>query len=990
MARKILPLILFLLPMAMFSQIKYADNLGKDFWLVFPPNYHNEVRFAEEFFKDSLFIYIAATKPTSVSIVATDKTGNVKTSIINIIDTKRVYEFSYLWKNYEILGFNYSGQTTNPGRQDEIISDQAFHITSDEEITVYALSHAQTSTDAALILPTDVLSKSYCVASYNSDGIGNNSTPSQFVVLATEDNTQVRIEPKVLTSRRNSAPFSITLDKGQSFLVQANTEVTEGGDTEADLTGSFISSSKPIAVFSGHQRSKLPITLASGSRDMLFEQLPGIEAWGKSTVVVPFAVPDQVNKDGEDLYRMLAAYDSTKIFLNGVETAIISRGGFYESALTKAARITSSKPILVTSYKKTSGDGTGSGNFKPGDPFMTVTPPTDQFLNSYLFINPQVVRDFRKEYTSQFVTIVVPDIALDSVTLDEKILNKNVFTQIPQSGFSFSTQTVGDGTHTISCTRPIGIYVYGYGNAVSYGYVGGMRFRPLDNNPPQMSSVSDCFDFSATIYDTLPGDSKILSVELPEVLKTNVKAESILNTSADSINVKVSLLNKFLDGSFTVIATDSVFQKTEKAYTIPGFTVASVNQNENNNIIVFSKKLAAGRKFCFPITIENYGGFTQSVSELTLKNKNQGFSITESLPIILKPREQREIIICFNSITDSIFVDTLIIGNDCINRSAYAMSFKTIVDRIAPDTSIVSDICRTNWDIIFTELAETDLGLREIVIYDSLLINCSVQIVSKDSAGSVIKVVVNDVNQDAEFTLKAIDSTGNSTTIYRAIPGYTLSFSGLPLNNNNTMSFGGVNIGTMKCDTFMLFNYGKYPLNLTSFVLDYNIRYSIPPSQFPLTVAPKDSLPFVICYEPKYADNVFDEDAITVRYNCSDRKLLVSGKALQVNEVYNFQCDVPVKITGVGEKEVLSITSLYPQPVSDIATMELVSHHDMQELKVIVVGTDGNRRIEKDIILSESGRYFLNINIEQLESGNYTLILTDGINSDTTPLTILR
>lgn len=987
MARKILTLILFLIPATMLSQVKYADNLGKDFWLVFPPNYHNKVNI--EPFRDSLFIYIAATKPTSVTITATSKDGDINTRTIQITDTKKVYDFRYLWSKYEIIGFNYSGLLTHSTRQDEIISEQAFHITSDEEITVYALSHAETSTDATLILPTDVLSRNYCVASYNSDGSDNNSTPSQFVVLATEDSTQIKIEPKVLTSKRNREPFSITLQKGQSYLIQANTKVSEGGAENRDLTGSFISSTKPIAVFSGHQRSKLPITLSNGSRDMLFEQLPGIETWGKSTVVVPFAVPTNVRPDGYDLYRTLAAYDSTIIFLDGIETAIINRGGYYESALTKATRITSSKPILVTSYKKTSGDGSG-GIFNPGDPFMTVTPPTDQFLNSYLFINPQVERNFNKEYIAQYVTIVVPEIALDSVILDEKPLNRNIFTSIPQSGFSYTTQKVDDGTHIISCSRPIGIYVYGYGHAVSYGYVGGMRFRPLDNNPPQVSSAIECFDFSATIYDTLPGDSKIFSVELPEPLKSNVLTESVLNLSADSINIKASLVNKFLDGTFTVIATDSVFQKTEKTYTIQGFTIASVNQNENNNIIVFNKKLAAGRSFCFPVEIENYGKFPQTISEITLKNKKQGFSVAEKLPINLKPNEKRELTICFTSTSDSIFTDTLIIGNPCINRNVYAMRFRTIIDRIAPDTSIVSDNCRTNWDIVFTELSETDLGLRDIIIHDSLLVNCSAQIIAKDSIGSQIKITVNDINQDAEFTLKAIDSTGNTTIIHRAIPGYTLSFSGTASVNNTAMNFGDVNIGTMRCDTFTLFNYGKYPLNLNSFVLDYNIRYSIPPSQFPLTVLPQDSLPFVICYEPKYADNLIDEDAITVRYNCSDKKLQVSGRAVKVNEVHNFQCDIPVKITGVGEKEVLSITTLYPQPVSDILSVELVSNRQTDLVKVFIVGTDGNRRIEKDIALSDSGGYLLNLNIEQLESGNYTLVLTDGISSHSALFTIVR
>jgi hypothetical protein len=37
---------------------------------------------------------------------------------------------------------------------------------------------------------------------------------------------------------------------------------------------------------------------------------------------------------------------------------------------------------------------------------------------------------------------------------------------------------MADGAHTIDSPRLMGLYVYGYGEAVSYGYVGGMAFVP--------------------------------------------------------------------------------------------------------------------------------------------------------------------------------------------------------------------------------------------------------------------------------------------------------------------------------------------------------------------------------------------------------------------------------------------------------------------------------------------------------------------------------
>lgn len=985
-------LLVFTLPTIVKAQIKYADNLGTDFWMVFPPNYHNELfGGGGGMFQDSLYIYIAATKPTNVTVTATDKNGGINTKNLTINDVTKVYKLQYSWRMYEILGFNNSGELQHTSRQDEVVSEQAFHITSDEEITVYALSDAETSTDAALILPTDVLSKAYCVASYNSDGSGTTSTPSQFVVLAVEDNTQVRIEPKVKTSKNNSAPYNVTLNKGQSYLVQANTSSTSGGSSQADLTGSFVTSSKPVAVFSGHQRSKIPSSFPTGSRDLLFEQLPGVETWGKSTVVVPFATAINARTDGNDLFRVIAAYDSTKVFLDEKETALINRGGFYELALTKPIKVNSSKPVMVTCYKKTSGEGFAGGNFKTGDPFMTVTPPTDQFLPSYLFVSPQVTRNSSPEYDYQYVTIVVPNSAVDSVTLDGVVLQQNIFTQIGQSGFSYSNRSLTDGTHTISCTKPIGIYVYGYGNAVSYGYVGGMRFRPLDNNPPEIGSNINCYNFTGTVYDTLPGDSKIMSVEVPENTKNNVTVVSSFNPNADSVKLDATLVNRYLDGSFTVVATDSVLQKTEKNYSIPGFTVSATSKKESLTPITIERKLAAGRRFCFLVELENYGSYIQNLPFISLRKGNAGFVINDGKPITLKPGEKKEITVCFDSQIDSLFTDTLFIGNSCLQRNTYVFSFRTIIDRIKPGATVFNDECKTKWELNFTELEDTDLGLREIIIVDSLLINCSASIEKKDSLQGFVRINVIDNNQDAEFTVTAVDSVGNRTTIQRVIPGYTLSFLGLTNTDEPAKDFSNVSIGTVRCDSVLLYNYGKYSITLSSFALNANIRYSIPPSQFPLTIEPKDSVQLVMCYEPKYVDNKLDEDLISLRYNCSDKFLKMIGKAVKINEVQNYQCDIPIKITSVGEKESSSILSVFPQPVTDILTVEYEIHKENQlTYSISLVDAEGNMRLVKPIGTETNGTYLINFSLELLESGTYSCILSNGLNSSVKSVIIVK
>ena len=144
-----------------------------------------------------------------------------------------------------------------------------------------------TTSDAMMVLPTDVLGKRYRVMSYGSDGkldtnggLNINSTPSEFVVTATEDNTAVTIQPRAqVFGNAKLNPIGLTLNRGESFLVQADITTQM---LNSDLTGSVVESNKPVAVFAGHQRSSVPIENVNNvsSRDYLLEQMLPISVWG--------------------------------------------------------------------------------------------------------------------------------------------------------------------------------------------------------------------------------------------------------------------------------------------------------------------------------------------------------------------------------------------------------------------------------------------------------------------------------------------------------------------------------------------------------------------------------------------------------------------------------------------------------------------------------------------------------------------------------------
>lgn len=257
------------------------DSKGTDFWLAFLPNYHNFYYSdnSTEKYGDSLFIFIAASEPTNGTIEYFSRKGDYYLTSFQMTNPDQMYVFKVSYWDFELLGYNESGRIDYRRRnQCELPSPNSFHITTDKEVTVYALNQAVTTSDAFMVLPTDVLGINYFVLSYKSDGDNDGfswSTPSQFAVVATADSTIVTIIPKAETLVNGLATQKIILQQGQVYLVQAKITTK---NLNPDLTGTQIVSTKPIAVFSGHQRATVPVpnNYFNPSRDVLIEQLPPV------------------------------------------------------------------------------------------------------------------------------------------------------------------------------------------------------------------------------------------------------------------------------------------------------------------------------------------------------------------------------------------------------------------------------------------------------------------------------------------------------------------------------------------------------------------------------------------------------------------------------------------------------------------------------------------------------------------------------------------
>lgn len=394
------------------------DSKGTDFWLMFNGNLGTPV----------LTLFITSSVNTSGTVSGPSFAAIPFTVTANVVTAV-------------VVPNSLSSHVNNT------VDNKGIHVIALQEVTVYGLNYITFTTDAYLALPTDVLGTDYIIMDYNGIGRGG-----EFGIVASQNATIVTITP-TSTEQGHPAgvPYNINLNQGETYELLANS---------ASLTGTLVTSNKPVGVFGASICANIP----SGASfcDHICEMLPPTDAWGQTFVTVPLKT-----RTNGDTWRFLASQNNTIVTVNGVASAPIDKGEFIEQILTTQSIISSNNPILVAQFANGSSF---SGN--PGDPFMMLIPPYEQFLAGYTVTTVT-------GYVAHFINVVAPNAVVGSLTLDGVAVSAAEFTAIGASGFSGAQLTVLPGSHTLFSTLPFGAFQYGFNNDDSYGYPGGQSFSPV-------------------------------------------------------------------------------------------------------------------------------------------------------------------------------------------------------------------------------------------------------------------------------------------------------------------------------------------------------------------------------------------------------------------------------------------------------------------------------------------------------------------------------
>ncbi len=973
-------LMLILSSVLLFSQEKPpADSKGKEFWFAFPPNYHNSKNDPD----DKLYIFIAADVPTTCTLDYTNRFGGTSQKTFQIIDVNKIEILEFFHKDLELIGWNDSKDilgNTDVKNDNEKISPASFHLTSDEEISVYIQNQAVTTSDATLVYPIDAIGKNYYVMSYKA-GLRFNLvdvTPSQFVIVATEDNTSVEITPPAgnPTQVHGDQPFTINMNKGNSYLVQS----AKSTDVAYDLTGTRIVASAPVTVIGGHQRAQIPLENTNNpSRDYLLQQLIPVESWHKSAFVVPFeTVEDGIRN--KDLVRVLSASDNNRITLNGQFLKNLDRAEFLELNVDSAIHLSSSAPMQVATYAKTTQTNGTGGKSNTGDPLMMLIHPKEQFYNEYKFINTQTKEDGSNLYTDQYVAVILPSKGKSSLKFDGVAVPQTGYLPIPNSDYEYKVLKSSDGVHTITCDEDIAIYIYGYAPANSYGYIGGMNFRIFDHKDPVITEKKDCFNADVVVTDTLPYDSGIEYFNIDN--NTNLDLTIDKSNAPQIISFKAAVLDRFADASISYTVRDSMGFGYSKKIDLPGFTVAYESKLNATDIYENNHKNSKLKlTHCFDLILQNYGKFKQTISDINFKTLGKAYGLENiQLPLNLQPGETKKFQLCFSSDTPLVIKDTIYITGDCLDRNVAGVSYQFLADSEKPKVTTQTGDCNKYIDIVATDSTEFDLGIDQ-VIFDSLN-NIEKQQENKAAKYSV-RLMVLDTKKPAFYALRIIDAYGNVTSVTDTLYPMSLRLvADIDSSPDKTEQyFGEFKVGYIGKDSVYLENYGEYPQTIIDAYAVINRHFSVPKGQFPLVIPPFTEKGIEVIYHPDLVRAERYRDTIIIEADCFSDYLPVAADAAPIEFDALTKCDVPLKLTSNGVPYELYIGKPSPMPSAEFITISYTSNFS-DKVDYSIYSNTGSKQSSGSIEMPE-GQNSVSIPISELPNGQYMITLTsDNINQN--------
>ena len=342
--------------------------------------------------------------------------------------------------------------TVNISSKAEMVGSKVFQnsvmISSDHNISVQAVNTKPNTAELTLLWPVHALGTEYFVLTPSSISSKN---LKEFAVVVGAAGASVTIQLKGSATFQGKfypagSVLSLTLKPYEVVQVQST----------AELSGSKITASSPVAVFSGHSCAQKHTNC-----NHVVEQLLPTSAWGTR-----YVVPSLSSQSRYDLVYVVASQTTKLTYNQGSTTG--SRGlqagdvAEFETRPNLPLYLSANVGIQVLQF--------GTGATRDGityDPHLALVPDVAAYCPAY------VVKTVPG--TKGLALVMAQTKAVNELTMDGHGMGADVsWTAVPGSEFSYAEVDLGptDKIHMLEATTNFGLLTFGLLQAVSYGTAG--------------------------------------------------------------------------------------------------------------------------------------------------------------------------------------------------------------------------------------------------------------------------------------------------------------------------------------------------------------------------------------------------------------------------------------------------------------------------------------------------------------------------------------
>ncbi|KAM3915071.1 IgGFc-binding protein-like [Leptodactylus fuscus] len=342
------------------------------------------------------------------------------------------------------------------------ITSKVILITSDVAISVFAFYTAGHSADATACLPEEDLGQDYYI-------ITPKAVSGQVFAIANGFETIAHVN---VTVSGTITYKGVTYNTGRVLSLSLKQQEVVQFQSKVDVTGTKISSSVPVAVFTGHVYYQGFYYYNNANNwDSLVEQLHPVQNWGTFFALFPFL------NHIKDVIDIMAASPDTIVSIDspqGTSHHNLTAGASVQLTADRFMLINSSKPIMVSYLFQQTYSSLGYYY----DPFLTTVPPSFLGRRYYQFVTQSTYDNF---------IIIVSQASSDlGFYLDGKPLSSYTKTKKEFNGFRGWQVTLGkiNGKHEIYHNTSIfTLYIFGTNSYATYGYSAGQDSPYADNEP---------------------------------------------------------------------------------------------------------------------------------------------------------------------------------------------------------------------------------------------------------------------------------------------------------------------------------------------------------------------------------------------------------------------------------------------------------------------------------------------------------------------------